>query len=60
MISNIVITEKNEKLCQITGIPETQGALSDKVAPDIDGFTDEPVVQCDVQVAENTVIDYSK
>ena len=41
-ISNIIITETNEKLCQTTG---TQGAFSDKVIPDIDGFTDEPMVQ---------------
>ena len=32
-----------------TGIPGTQWAFSDKVTPDIDGFTDKPVVQCDVQ-----------
>ena len=29
-------------------------------SPDIDGFTDEPVVQCDAQVVENTFIDDSK
>ena len=44
-ISNIVITEKNEKLSLTSEIPEIQGAFSDKVTPDIDGFTDEPVVQ---------------
>ena len=47
------LPRKKEKLCQATGIPETQGAfsVSDKVTPDtIDGFTDEPVVQCGVQV----------
>ena len=39
----------------------TQGAFSDKVNPDsFDGFTDESVVQCDVQVVENTFIDDSK
>ena len=43
-----------------TGISGPQGAFSDKVAPDIDGFSDEPVVQCDVQVTENTFIDDSK
>ena len=32
-----------------TGIPGTQWAFSGKVTPDIDGFTDKPVVQCDVQ-----------
>ena len=52
--SNIVITEKNEKLCHATGIPGTQGAFSDKVTPNINGFTDETVVQYDVQVVENT------
>ena len=52
MTSNVVITQKN--VYHITGIPGTQRAFSDKVAPDIDVLTDEPVVQCDVQVAENT------
>ena len=28
-------------------IPGTQEAFSDKVIPNIDGFTDEPVVQCE-------------
>ena len=62
VISNIVITEKmkNYAVCQTTGIPETKGALSDKVSPNIDGFTDGPVVQCDVQFVENTFIDYFK
>ena len=46
MTSNVVITQK-----KCTG---TQRAFSDKVTPDIDVLTDEPVVQCDVQVAENT------
>ena len=50
------------KNCQTTGIPGTQGAFSDKETSDIDGFTDEPVavVQCEVQVAENTFVDDSK
>ena len=30
------------------GIPGSQGTFSDKVNPVIDGFTDEPVAQCDV------------
>ena len=38
MISNIVITEKDEKLYQATRIPENQGAFSDKVTPDISWF----------------------
>ena len=45
VISNIIITEKNEKLCQTTGIPGTQEVFSDNATADIDGFTDEPVVQ---------------
>ena len=40
--SNVVITVKNEKLCQTKGIPGTQGTSSDIVTCDIDGFTDEP------------------
>ena len=35
-------------------------AFLDKVASDIDGFTDEPVVSCDVQVVKNTLTDNSK
>ena len=38
----------------------TQGVFSDKVVPDIDGFTGEPVAQCDVQVVENSFVDDSK
>ena len=60
VISNIVITEKNEKLCQTAGIPGTERAFSDKVTLNIDGFTDEPLVQCDVQVVENTFTDGSR
>ena len=38
-----------------------QRAFLDKVTPDIDGFTDEPVVyQCDVQFVENIFVDDSK
>ena len=36
-----------------TAMPGTQRAFSDKVTPDIDVLTDEPIVQCDVQVAES-------
>ena len=39
---NVAITEKQ------LGIPGPQGAFSDKVILDIDGFTDKTVVQCDV------------
>ena len=60
LISDIVINEKNEKQYQITGIPRTHGACSDKVTPDIDGFTDKLVVQCYVQVVESTFMDNSK
>ena len=60
VISNIVITDKNEKLCQTTGKPGTEGAFSDKVTRDIDVFLDEPEIQCVVQVAENALIDDSK
>ena len=42
------------------GIPVTQGAFSDEVAPDIDGFTDEPVVKVMFKLTENTFIDDSK
>ena len=45
VISNIIITEKNEKLGQTTGILGTQEVFSDNVTADIDGFTHEPVVQ---------------
>ena len=50
MTSNIAITEKNKK----TICPRTQGTFSDNVSLDIDGFANEPVVQCDVQVVEKT------
>ena len=60
MISNIIITKKNEKLYQTTGIPGAQGAFSDQTNPDVDGFTNEPVVQCDAQVAKNIFINDSK
>ena len=48
----LLLLKKN--VYHITGIPGTHRAFSDKVTPDIDVLTDEPVVQCDVQVAENT------
>ena len=46
--SGVPITVKNEKLCQTTGMSGTEGAFSDKVTSDIDGFTDKPIIQCDV------------
>ena len=56
---NVAITKKNGKQyvrLQLS-IPGTQGAFSDKVTPDIDYFTDEPQVQCDVQVVKNNFVD---
>ena len=38
----------------LLGILGIQGAFLEKVTPDIGGFTDEPVVQCDVRVVKNT------
>ena len=58
--SNVPVTVKNEELCQTTGIPGNQGAFLDKVTSDIDGFTDELVVHCDLQVVKNTFVDDSK
>ena len=59
--SNVGITEKNEKHVRLQlSISGTQGAFSDKVAPDFDGFTDEPVLKCDVQAVENLFVDDSK
>ena len=58
--SNVAITEKIEKQyarLQLS-IPGTQETFLDKVAPDIDSFTDEPVAQCDVQVVKNTFDDF--
>lgn len=65
VISNIVVTENNEKLCQNLGILGTQGSFSDKVSPDIvpkvsPDFTVEPVFQYHVQVVENAFIDDCK
>ena len=48
MTSNAAITVKNEKICLTTGIPGIQEIFSNNVTSDIDSFTDEPVVQCDV------------
>ena len=61
-------TPVNYKVRQKAGFPivthttseeyqKPQGAFLDKFTPDIDGFTDEPVVhQCDVQLVENIFI----
>ena len=62
MTSNVSITEKNEKryVKLPLSIPGTQGAFSDKVVPDIDDFTDESDVQCNVKVVKITSSDDSK
>ena len=63
MTSNVVIIEKNKKQyvrLATASIPGTQGAFSDKVALDIDDFTDEPEFQCDVHVVKNTFVGDSK
>ena len=58
--SNMAITEKSKKLGQPTRIVGNQRTFSDKATPDTDVFTDQPVVQCNFQVVENTFIDDSK
>ena len=42
------------------GIQGIEGAFSDKITPDINGFNDETVVQCDARVAKNTLVNDSK
>ena len=52
--------EQWKTTCQ-TNHARQQRALSDKVTLDIDGFTDRPVIQCDVRVVKKYFcIDYSK
>ena len=58
--SNVAIIVKNEKLCQTTGMPGSQGAYSGKVTSDIDSFTDDTVVQCEVQAVEKPFVDDSR
>ena len=49
--------EKWKAICQTTLSKSlTQRAFSDKVAPVIDDFTDEPEFQCDVQVVKDTFV----
>ena len=63
LASNVAINQKNEKqyVRPQSSIPETKGFFLDNVTPDINGFTDEPVVhQCDFQVVKNIFIDDSK
>ena len=58
VIWDVAITEKTEKQyvkLQLS-ILGTQGTFSS----DIYGFTDKTVVQCDIQVVENTLVDDSK
>lgn len=62
MTSNLAITVKNEKKTngrQIIqrGIRGTQGAFTNKITPDIDGCTDEPVFPCDVRIVKNYFVD---
>ena len=59
LIWNIVIWEKWRTLSDIR-VPGTQGTFSRKVTPDIDSFTDETVIQCDVQVVEHNFVDDCK
>ena len=57
---NIVITEKKENNVYVRQIIYTnQGHLSTKVTP-VNGFTNEPVIQCNVPVVENNFVDDSK
>ena len=65
MSTNIQVTskwcnywEKKKKFRLQLSVLGTQGTILETVTPDIDGFTDEPVVhQCDVQLVENNFID---
>ena len=48
-------------ICQTTARhTKNPRAFLDKVTTDIDDFIDEPVIQCDIQVKENTFVDDSK
>ena len=53
--SIVVITVKNEKSCQTATEGHFQIFFSD-----IDGFTVEQSVQCDIQVVENIFVDDPK
>ena len=62
------LLRKMKKLTTV--LPATPGTFSDKFTSGFtnetiqtitnDGFTNEPVVQCDVQVVENTFVDNFK
>ena len=41
-------------------IPQIHGEFSDNVAPNINSFTNEPVVQYDIEFVKNSFIDYFK
>ena len=62
--SNVAITEKNEKQNVKKSYSQVylirKGHFQKKLLPDIDGFTDETVVQCYVPVLKNTFVDDSK
>ena len=38
---------------------DPRGFFTNKVTPDIDGFTDEPVVQCNFRVVKDSFVDDS-
>ena len=56
MSPNITMEQKAKRYKGIraTEAFEIQGTFSDKVTPDINEFTDEPVVKCGAQVVTNT------
>ena len=56
MTSNVTITMKTKTMSDY----RTQGAISNKVNPVTNVLTDEPEIQCDVQVVENTLVNDSK
>ena len=58
VISSVVFTEKNEKRYVFRlqlSILGTNRSFSGKFSPDIDDFTDESEIQCDVQVVNCTL-----
>ena len=44
-----LLKKKKKNYVRLQGL-QAQGAFSNKITPDIYGFTEEPVVQCDGQV----------
>ena len=59
MKKNMLEKSCSQKIIQ-PGIRGTQVAFSDKATFNIDGATDETVVQCDVWVVKNIFVDDSK